>query len=50
MYNEDNVGFSLTYGNLLLQTLPEGHGVVLVNTGVGGTGFHDGMWDAPSEA
>jgi hypothetical protein len=48
LVNEDNVGFSQTYGNLLLQTLPATEGVILVNTGVGGTGFHDGNWDAPS--
>lgn len=47
VYGESNVGFSLTFANLLLQTLPAGHGVVLVNTGVGGTGFHDGNWVAP---
>ena len=47
LHNEKNVGFSLTYANLLLQTLPAGHGVVLVNTGVGGTGFHDGNWVVP---
>ena len=44
IYNEYNVGFSLTFANLLLATLPASHGVVLVNTGVGGTGFHDGSW------
>jgi hypothetical protein len=44
---ESNVGFSQTYANLLLQTLPDDHGVVLVNTGVGGTGFHAHEWNAP---
>ena len=44
---ESNVGFSQTFANLLLQTLPESHGVVLVNTGVGGTGFHAHEWNAP---
>ena len=48
VYGEDNVGFAQTYANLLLQTLPAGHGVVLVNTGVGGTGFHDGNWVVPN--
>ncbi len=38
------VGFSLTYANLLLQTLPDAEGVVVVNTGVGGTGFHASEW------
>ncbi len=47
IYNDDNVGFSLTYANLLLSTLPAGHGVVLVSTGVGGTGFHAHQWNAP---
>ena len=46
--NEANVGFSQTFANLLLQTLPAGHGVVIVNTGVGGTGFHDKNWLPPS--
>ena len=40
------MGFSLTYANLLLQTLPDAEGVVLVNTGVGGTGFHANQWNA----
>ena len=44
---ESNVGFSQTFANLLLQTLPDDHGVVLVNTGVGGTGFHAHQWNAP---
>ena len=48
LVNEANVGFSQTFANLLLQTLPAGHGVVLVNTGVGGTGFHDGNWVVPN--
>ena len=47
LYGENNVAFSQTYANLLLQTLPADHGVVLVNTGVGGTGFHDGNWVIP---
>ena len=45
---ESNVGFSQTFGNLLLNTLPAQHGVVLVNTGVGGTGFIDGNWVPPN--
>jgi len=48
VYGESNVGFSLTFGNLLQQTLPAGHGVVLVNTGVGGTGFVEGNWLPPN--
>ena len=48
LFNEANVGFSQTYANLLLQTLPIGHGIIIVNTGVGGTGFSDGDWTAPS--
>ena len=44
---ESNVGFSQTFANLLLQTLPDDHGVVLVNTGVGGTGFHAKEWTPP---
>jgi len=48
VYGEANVGFSLTFANLLLQSLPADHGVVLVNTGVGGTGFHAGQWNAPN--
>lgn len=48
LFGESNVGFAQTYANLLLQTLPEGHGVVLINTGVGGTGFEDGNWDVPA--
>jgi hypothetical protein len=50
VFGESNVGFSLTYANLVLQTLPADHGIVLVNTGVGGTGFHDGRWVAPTGA
>ena len=46
VYGETNVGFSLTFANLLAQTLPANEGVVIVNTGVGGTGFHDGNWVA----
>ena len=42
--NEANVGFSQTYANLLLSTLPVDNGVVIVNTGVGGTGFHLKEW------
>ena len=48
LFNEDNVGFSQTFANLLLQSLPEDQGIVLINTGVGGTGFHDGNWVAPT--
>jgi len=48
IYNEANVGFSLTFANLLLQTLPQSHGVILINTGVGGTGFQDGEWVVPN--
>ena len=32
VYNEANVGFSLTFANLLLQTLPPNEGVIIVNT------------------
>jgi hypothetical protein len=48
IYGESNVGFSLTFANLLMQSLPEDEGVLLLNTGVGGTGFHDGNWDPPN--
>eukprot|EP00026_Physarum_polycephalum_P013539 Phypoly_transcript_13951.p1 GENE.Phypoly_transcript_13951~~Phypoly_transcript_13951.p1 ORF type:complete len:286 (+),score=40.86 Phypoly_transcript_13951:101-958(+) len=48
VYGEFNVGFSLTFANLLLPTLPEGHGVIICNTGVGGTGFISGQWTIPS--
>ena len=48
LFNEANVGFSQTFSNLLLQTLPVGHGVIIVNTGVGGTGFEDGDWTPPN--
>jgi hypothetical protein len=48
LFNEDNVGFSNTFANLLLQSLPEDQGIVLINTGVGGTGFHDGNWVSPT--
>lgn len=49
IYNELNVGFSLTYANLLLETLPPNEGVILVNTGVGGTGFLcDNEWIVPN--
>ena len=34
--------------NLLLATLPADHGVIVVNTGVGGTGFVDKKWNVPS--
>ena len=44
LFGETNVGFSQTFANLLLPTLPEDHGIVLLNTGVGGTGFQDGYW------
>jgi len=47
LFGESNVGFSHTFANLLLPTLPEDHGIVLVNTGVGGTGFDDGRWVVP---
>lgn len=48
LFNEVNVAFSQTYANLLLQTLPDTDGVVLLNTGVGGTGFQDGQWVVPN--
>ena len=48
LYNELNVGFSQTFANLLLPTLPADHGIVLLNTGVGGTGFSDGNWVVPN--
>lgn len=48
LYNEANVGWSLTFANLLLATLPATDGVVLVNTGVGGTGFYTGAWAPPA--
>jgi hypothetical protein len=44
---ENNVGFSQTFANLLLPTLPKDHGVIVMNTGVGGTGFSDGRWVVP---
>ena len=47
LYGESNVAFSQTFANLLLQTLPADHGVVTLNTGVGGTGFIDNRWTAP---
>ena len=47
LYGEHNVGFSQTFANLLLKTLPADHGVVTLNTGVGGTGFHDNLWTVP---
>ena len=46
VFNEHNVGFSQTFANLLLPTLPPDHGVIIVNTGVGGTGFYDKNWVA----
>jgi hypothetical protein len=48
LYGESNVGFSQTFANLLLATLPADHGVVTLNTGVGGTGFSDGRWIVPN--
>lgn len=48
LFGESNVGFSQTYANLLLQTLPPGTGLILLNTGVGGTGFREGNWVAPN--
>jgi len=45
---EKNVGFSQTFANLLLATLPADHGVITVNNGVGGTGFWDNNWDVPN--
>ena len=36
-----------TFANLLLPTIPHDHGIVLLNTGVGGTGFIDGRWVVP---
>lgn len=47
LWGEKGVGFSKTFANLLLESLPEDHGVVVLNTGVGGTGFIDGRWDVP---
>jgi hypothetical protein len=47
LWGEKGVGFSKTFANLLLETLPEDHGVVVLNTGVGGTGFVDGRWAVP---
>jgi hypothetical protein len=47
VYNERNVGFSQTYANLLLPTLPVGDGVMLINTAVGGTGFSSSEWTIP---
>jgi len=44
---ESNVGFSQTFANLLLPTLPSDHGIVTVNTGVVGTGFVDSRWTVP---
>jgi hypothetical protein len=50
LFNEVNVGFSQTFANLLLPTLPKEHGIVLLNTGVGGTGFVDGKWNVPDKS
>ena len=47
LVNELNVGFSQTFANLLLPTLPADQGIVLINTGVGGTGFRDNRWTVP---
>ena len=47
LWGEAGVGFSKTFANLLLESLPEDHGVVVLNTGVGGTGFIDGRWTVP---
>lgn len=33
LYNEDNVGFSQTFANYLLQELPSSDGIILLNTG-----------------
>jgi hypothetical protein len=44
IFNELNVGFGLTFANLLLATLHEDHGVLLVNTCEGETGFVTGEW------
>lgn len=33
VWGESNVGFTQTYANLLLQTLPANEGVVIINTG-----------------
>lgn len=48
VYGEFNVGFSLTFANLLLPTLPPNSGIIICNTGVGGTGFVSGQWSIPS--
>jgi hypothetical protein len=48
LQGEYNVGFSQTFANLLLPTIPADHGIVLLNTGVGGTGFVDGRWVVPN--
>jgi len=47
LWGEQNVGFSKTFANLLLETLPADHGVVTLNTAIGGTGFIDGRWSVP---
>ena len=48
VYGEYNVGFSQTYANVLLPTLPANSGIILINTGVGGTGFHYNNWNVPN--
>ena len=48
LYNEVNVAFSQTFANYLLQQLPPTDGIVLLNTGVGGTGFQDNEWTVPN--
>jgi hypothetical protein len=48
LWGEFNVGFSQTFANLLLATLPADHGIITLNTGVGGTGFVDGRWVVPN--
>jgi hypothetical protein len=48
LWGEANVGFSKTFANLLLATLPADHGIVTVNTAIGGTGFIDGRWAVPN--
>ena len=48
LWGETNVGFSQTFANLLLATLPADAGVIILNTGVGGTGFFDHRWGVPN--
>ena len=51
LYGELNVGFSQTFANLLLQSLPKDSGVILLNTGVGGSGFYQtNAWTPPNGA